>query len=109
MGDAAHDKSFAAFRAALDASHIAVDETPGDPILHVVTFDSPAEGTMVFDVAHGSHGKLAVDGDPVAIRDYQRFDSPWVRADFEAHQFTIKDADASLVLDFTKGTRVAVS
>ena len=64
---------------------------------------------MVFDVAHGSPGRLRVDDRPIAIRDYPRFDNPWVRADFEAHRFAIKDASASLELDFDHGTRVANS
>ena len=109
VGDAAHDQSFAAFRRALSSAPISVDDTPGEPTRHVVTFASPAEGTMVFDVAHGSPGRLRVDNRDIAIRDYPRFDNPWVHADFEARRFAIKDANASLELDFDHGTRHASS
>ena len=106
VGDAAHDKSFGKFQAARRAAPITVENTGADPTRHVVTYASPAEGTLTFDVAHGSPGQLTVDGAAQPIRDYPRFDNPWVQADFESRRFAIKDGDTSLVLDFDRGTRV---
>jgi len=91
----ADDGSFDAFRGSLAAA----------PITHrdgVVEFASPSQGPMRFDAGAGA---LTVGGEAVSIRDYPRFDNPWVRAPFESRRYEIVAGGARLLLDFDTLTR----
>jgi len=61
------------------------------------TSQSPSKGTVEL----GWEGPLVVDGAPVPIADYKRFDNPFVQTDFMDTRYEISDGDFSLVLDFT--------
>ena len=88
--------SFDAFRQAVGASPIAVEEQePG----FGVAWNTPGEGDLVFDWA----GALTVDGDAVPISDYPRMDNPFVSVDDMVWQ--IEAGGSTLTLDTQNWTR----
>ena len=93
----AADGTFAEFQA--DLLGAAITNVGG-----VVTFASPSQGAMRWD---SDTGALQVKGQGVATADYPRFDTPWVRAPFDARMFEIAIDDATLTLDFDTLTRNA--
>ena len=97
VGRAATDGSFTDFRSRLEAATITHRDS-------LVEFASPSQGELRFDATAGA---LSVEGEAVSIRDYPRFDNPWVHADFEARRYRIVAGDASLVLDFDTLERTA--
>jgi hypothetical protein len=105
VGRRADAGTFQEFRDALRSAPVEVGETASG--ITQVTFASPSQGRMVYEVGHGEPGKLAVAGEPVRLRGYPRFDTPWVEARFQARRYVIEHDDARLELDFDEGTRSA--
>lgn len=71
--------------------------TAGD----AVSYASPSVGL----VEVGWEGPLLVDGEPVDLGPYARWDNPFVVADFAAPVTTVTRGDDRLVLDGDAGTR----
>jgi len=63
-------------------------------------YKSPSQGWFEF----GWHGPLRVQGQPVALRGYKRFDSPYCRAEFGDLRMTIRCGEQSHTLDLTDAT-----
>ncbi len=105
----ATDGTFAEFQAALQAARVEVLVAESEPAQYTVTFASPSQGELQFVATHqgANDNRLVVGGDEVAIRDYPRFDTPWLQADWQARRFEIAEGDTRLVLDFDTSTRDA--
>ncbi|MBM4396598.1 MAG: glycoside hydrolase family 88 protein [Deltaproteobacteria bacterium] len=108
VGDAAEWGAFAAFREALAASGIRADpvaDAGGDGFADGfrVTWQAPRRGTVGF----GWNEPLVVDGEEVPLRFEERFDNPFVRAEFDAAHYDVAAGDHRLVLDFAGGARLA--
>ena len=103
--------SFAAFRCAIGAAPVTVIPSPGpvpsslgSPDLHQhfeVSYGSPSQGLMTF----GWTGDLTVAGEVVPIRDYRRFDNPWIRMGRGAPQALIHAEPWSVFHDWEAVTR----
>ncbi len=105
-GSAAQWESFADFQAMIAAAPVttaAVADRDGDgfPDGYSVVYDSPSVGTMEFDW----HGPLVVQGQPVPIADYPRFDNPFVTTAFGATRYDVRYGEQSLLLDFATAER----
>jgi hypothetical protein len=69
-----------------------------DPVIEgmTITYASPSAGIMAF----GWHEPLTVDGDPMDVHSYERFDNPYCQAAFGARKITMTHAGESATLDF---------
>jgi hypothetical protein len=66
-----------------------------------VEYDAPELGRTTFDW----ESPLVVDGSPIPLRDYARWDNPYTKADFDSTHYLITFQDKSLDLEFENGTR----
>lgn len=91
-----HDvwKSFARFREAVAAAKVSCNGLD-------VRYQSPSLG----EVSFGWEGPLRIDGQPVALGDYKRFDNPYCQSDFTAPLVHIVRGQEELRLDFQQGER----
>ena len=106
--------SFAGFRAAILAAPLVVTTWPGDvapgggPIRHQhfdVAFDSPSLGLVTF----GWDAELTVAGQPISIRDYPRFDNPWLQMERGASDASMRAGPFRVQHDWPSGTRSVFS
>lgn len=67
-----------------------------------VKYSSPSLGIMTMDWDND----LTLNGNPVKVDDYKRYDNPYARVDFPAEEIRFKFKDNSLSLDFQNKTRV---
>ena len=67
-----------------------------------VRYDAPGLGVATFDW----ESPFTVNGNPVALRDYPRWENPYTRAEFDSLKYVITFAGMSLELDFENGVRV---
>ena len=107
-GSAGEWGTFAAFRAAIEASSVVATPTPdqggdGKPDGYAVTYDSPSQGTIEFDW----NGPLVVAGVEVPLSDYPRYDNPFVQTAFGDTRYEVTHHNRSLVLDFATNERTA--
>ncbi len=74
----------------------AVSEAPlnGDPLS--VTYESPSLGQVQF----GWEGPLRVQGEVVALHDYERFENPYCRQPFLGRKLVIEHQQERLEMDF---------
>lgn len=108
LGDVERWGSFEVFcaavaDAAVDVTDLGWDEAGAHAGFDVV-YDSPAEGRL--ELRHD--GGLTVDGAPVAIDGYPRFDNPFVSASEGEPVLRIADDVGGFVLDLGAGKRTAV-
>lgn len=61
-----------------------------------IRYASPSAGSLAF----GWHNPLIVNGEPVEVHGYKRFDNPYCQATFGARKLTIAQAGESITLDF---------
>jgi hypothetical protein len=105
VGDVDRWGSFAAFRAAVTAAPVGVEDHGwGDDGAHrgfTVAYSSPAEGQLQV----GPDGPLRVDGTEVAIDGYPRMQNPFVTVPAGGTTFALADAIGTWTLDLMTGTR----
>jgi hypothetical protein len=58
-----------------------------------VKYESPSQGLIEF----GWNGSLRRNGEAVNLRDYPRYDSPWVKADFPSDTISFVDGDKTVL------------
>ncbi len=46
-----------------------------------------------------------IEGKPVSLTDFARYDNPYCQSDFAANEIKVKRADQHLVLNLKSGTR----
>jgi len=63
-----------------------------------VTYQSPSQGRLEF----GWTGPLVREGVDIPLRDYPRYDNPFVQAEFPAERVDIRHGDHRLTLDWKK-------
>jgi len=68
---------------------------------HDFAYQSPTLGLM----RCGWGKPLTVNGDPIAIHGYQRYDHPYCQTPFDAREMNVTCGNASLQLDFDANTR----
>ncbi len=85
---------YSAFQDAFDESLVTVTPTA---LAFDVVYESPSQGVMTL----GWEGPLNVAGVDHDLKDYPRFDNPFVQTAFEDTRYEISDGEYSLVLDFT--------
>jgi hypothetical protein len=68
-----------------------------------VSWTSPSEGALTF----GSLAPFTVDGTPVALDGYPRYDNPFTQTAFLADQVALAAGERELLLDFATWTRTA--
>ncbi len=97
IGRRAVDGTFSQFADRIARSRVAFDDLS-------VRYDAPGlgEARVAWD------GPFAVDGAPIPLRDYARFDNPYCRAEFGARRFEIAHAGRHLTLDFDNLERTSV-
>ncbi len=105
-GSAAESGSFAEFRAMIEGASVTTmpaADRDGDGLTdgYSVVYQSPSVGTMAFDW----HGPLVVQGQPVQIADYPRFENPFVTTAFGEERYSVQHGAHGLVLDFATGER----
>jgi hypothetical protein len=103
VGRRAEDGPFADFVARLEAAAIASlgsgNAAPGDPLS--VRFDAPGIG--VLEMAWT--GEPTLNGGPIPVSDFPRFENPYCQAPFGARTLRIDFAGANLLHDHDLGTR----
>jgi len=92
------DGSLEGFVAAVTASEPVVERTADG---FTVEWESPSSGAVAF----GSEGAFTVEGDPVALSEFPRHESPWGTTDRLDPTFTLEPGGSRLALDFTSGSR----
>jgi hypothetical protein len=105
-GSLSENGSFEAFRAALLAASIVttpIADQHGDGFGdgYHVRYESPSQGTMTF----GWYAPFIVSGVEVPLRDYPRFDNPFVHTDFDDTRYEVTVGEYELVLDFATDER----
>jgi hypothetical protein len=92
-------------RAAVDGSFQDFVEAVSAAPLHVrglqVDYQAPGLGELSF----GWNGPLSLDGAEVPLRDYPRWENPYLQAAFGSQQFDIHFQGKGLRLDFAQGRR----
>ena len=105
-------ESFEAFRSAVLAATITVEERPADCAFcasgpgfptYDVGYDSPSQGLIQF----GWSLPLTVAGEEIPISDYPRIHNPWVYAERGAPAWLVQSEGAGLHLDWERGERSA--
>ncbi|HSF81939.1 MAG TPA: hypothetical protein VLA49_11935 [Anaerolineales bacterium] len=66
-----------------------------------VRYRSPSQGLVEF----GWQGDLRVNGKPVALHGYPRYDNPYVQAEFDPRVIEVSAGDQQLVLDWANVSR----
>jgi hypothetical protein len=94
LGRGAIDGSFEDFIAAVIAAPLNVRGLK-------VTYQAPGIGLVTFDW----NRPLRVDGAEIPLREYDRWNNPYTRAEFGADQYTIEFDGKRLALDFEHGVR----
>lgn len=94
LGREAEDGSFSEFADKLSAAELRCDGLD-------VTFDSPGNGRVTF----GWERPFCVDGVEVRLRDYPRYDNPFVQAEFDPQRVSVAAAGHELVLDWASARR----
>ena len=89
IGDADQAGSFDDFVRAVTGAALEIDGLN-------VTYASPSAGSLAF----AWHDSLTVNGDPVDVHSYERFDNPYCQATFGARTITITHGGESVTLDF---------
>ena len=92
MGSEAENGSFENFMAGFKA-----DALRGDT--HDFTYQSPSQGLL----RCGWGKPLTQDGQEIAIRGYDRYDTPYVKAAFDAKEMQVSCGGASLFMDLETG------
>lgn len=108
LGSRSEWGSFEAFRDAVLAASVETTPVPdqegdGLPDGYDVVYESPSQGRVSF----GWHAPLVVDGREIALHDYPRFDSPFVRTAFGDTRYWVSEGDHHLLLDFALDKRRA--
>ncbi len=67
-----------------------------------VRFCSPGNGLISF----GWKGPLSIDGVEIALKDYRRYDNPFMQADFNSDEVRVTAGEYRLVLDWKSGERL---
>ena len=89
IGDVAQSGSFDDFIHAITSANLMIEGLN-------VRYASPSAGALAF----GWRAPLTVDGEPVEVHAYERFDNPYCQATFGARKLTIAHAGESITLDF---------
>ncbi|HEU5152844.1 MAG TPA: hypothetical protein VFU19_20300 [Iamia sp.] len=109
VGDVDRWGSYAAFRAAVTAAAIDVEDHGwGDDGAHrgfTVAYASPAEGRLEI----GPTGPLRVDGEEVPIDGYPRLANPWVTVPEGSARYELTDVEGAWTLDLIAGRRFCPS
>jgi hypothetical protein len=95
MGREADDGAFADFIERISAAEVVFSGMN-------VSFRSPGNGLIRF----GWKGALSVDGVEVAVKDYHRYDNPFVQADFNSDEIRVTADGHKLSLDWNSGERL---
>ncbi len=66
-----------------------------------MSYRSPSVG----EVSFGWSGPLLVNGSEVPLRDFPRYESPWVQAEFDPSVIAVHGAAHRLTLDWRTGER----
>ena len=108
MGSEAEWGSFEAFREAIVASAVVTTPVPdqegdGQSDGFDVVYQSPSQGEITF----GWNSPLVVGGQEIPLRDYPRYDNPFVQTEFGETRYEVSDGEYHLVLDFAVGKRLA--
>lgn len=105
VGDRRRWKTFRLFHTAVAMAAIrVVDHGPrasGGHLGFTVSYLSPGEGRLEL----APTGPLLVDGEPVAIEGYPRFDNPWAQVPVGDPVVDISDGPWRVRLDLAAGTR----
>jgi hypothetical protein len=101
---------FEAFRAAVAASHVVVEQVGdldgnGFPDGFTVSYDSPSRGRIEL----GWDGPLVVNGVPEALDGYPRMENPFVQVEFGETRYEVREGGYSLLLDFATNERRAAA
>jgi len=67
-----------------------------------VRFRSPGNGLVSF----GWQGPLTVDGVEIPLKDYRRYDNPFVQADFNSDEINVTAGEHKLSLNWSNGERL---
>ena len=67
-----------------------------------IRFRSPGNGLIQF----GWKGPLTVDGVEIALKDYHRYDNPFVQADFNSDEVRVTAGERKLALNWKTGERL---
>jgi hypothetical protein len=94
LGRASVDGSFADFIQAVTNADLAVAGLK-------VRYDAPGVGEVAFDW----DGELSLDGEPIPLSGYPRFDNPYAQVDFGSGTYLVEHDGKSLELDFEQGIR----
>lgn len=95
IGRKAVDGSFDEFIKAISTAPLAIHGLR-------VEYTAPGVGKTEF----AWQGELHVNGDPIPLDGYPRWDNPYLKVEFGTRKFNIAFNDMSLVLDFEQGTRI---
>jgi len=95
MGREADDGPFTDFMDKISAAEIVFKGMS-------VRFRSPGNGLISF----GWKGVLSVDGVEVAVKDYRRYDNPFVQADFNSDEVRVTADGRKLALNWLSGERI---
>jgi len=96
VGRKATDGSFQAFVQKVSQAAIEVKGLQ-------VAYRAPGIGELQF----GWSGPLTLDGKPIRLHNYPRWDNPYAHVEFDSEQFHVEFNGKSLDLDFERGTRSA--
>ncbi len=94
MGRQATHGSFADFVSAVATAEMRLGRNR-------VSYRSPSVG----EVSFGWSGPLLVNGSEVPLRDFPRYESPWVQAEFDPSAIAVHGAAHRLTLDWRTGER----
>jgi len=94
LGRESVDGSFADFVEAVSKSDLTV-------VSLNVRYDAPGIGEVAFDW----DGDLTVNGQPISLSGYPRFDNPYTQVEFGSGSYLITHDGKTLELDFKQGTR----
>ncbi|RIL08132.1 MAG: hypothetical protein DCC71_00620 [Proteobacteria bacterium] len=94
LGRRASDGPFDDFASRIAAAPLAVRGL-------AVAYESPSQGRLEF----AWRGPLRQRGRAVPLRDFPRYDAPWVRADYPSERIEVRAGGHGLALDWPRGVR----
>lgn len=95
LGRASVDGSFKEFISAVTKADLTVSGLS-------IRYDTPGLEAVTFDWTR----PLVVDGQPIPLSDYPRWDNPYTTVEFNSTKYVITFKGMSLELDFDKGIRI---
>jgi len=95
LGREADDGPFSAFMEKISAADIVFE-------VMNIQFQSPGNGIISF----GWKGPLSIDGVEIALKDYRRYDNPFVQADFNSDEVRVTAGEHRLALDWKTAERL---